>query len=171
MAAPPFLTINPFRLTRTRNMSLFLTGLLLFLVGLSGLVLTAFLAYYFPANMVRSTIATGAISVGSLATQVPEKKKVVSYLFKQVFYWRRWHERVSNARLIASRTTIRVKETGLWNTTKKGLRHLTVSSWRFFIGFIKALLLPYAIAAGISVTLIISGATCLMIAFGIWVFI
>ena len=150
-------------------MSLFFTGLLLFLAGLSGLALTAFLAYYFPANMVRSTITTGAISMGSLATQIPEKKKIVSYLFKQVFYWRRWHNRLSNARLVASRATMRVKEAGLWNTTKKGVRKLAVSGWIFFIGFIKNLLLPYAIAAGIAVIMIFSGGLCIMIAFGVWI--
>ena len=151
-------------------MSLFLIGLILILIGCSGLVLTAFLAYYFPANMVRSTIATGALSMGSLATQIPEKKKIVSYLFKQVFYWRRWSDRVHSARLLASKATSRIKENGFWRTTMKGTRSIAISGWGFFIGFIRALLLPYAIAAGISVTMIIFGGTCLTIALLVWVF-
>ncbi|MBX2818402.1 MAG: hypothetical protein KTR29_01935, partial [Rhodothermaceae bacterium] len=110
------------------------------------------------------------ISMGSLASQVPEKKKIFSFLFKQVFYWRRWSDRVSNARQLASRTTSRVKEIGLWNTTRKAVRYLTVSIWNVVVSFVKTLLLPYAIAAGISITLIISGGFCMMIAFVIGVF-
>lgn|GEM_PF-4764727 len=150
-------------------MSFFIIGLTLFLVGLLGLALTAFLAYYFPANMVRSTMAAGAISVGSIASQVPEKKKIFSYFFKQVFYWRRWSDRLNNARLTAFQTTSRVRELGLWNATKKGAQYLAVSGWNFLIRFVKALLLPYAIAAGISIIMIISGGFCMMIGFGLWV--
>ena len=151
-------------------MSLFLIGVLIFLGGLGGLALTGFLAYFFTANVMRSAVAAGTVSAGSLAAQIPEKKKVVSYLFKQVFYWKSWVGRVASVRLVASNARGMVREIGVRRASWRGVRYVSVVGWGAFRRFLKALVLPYAIAGGLSVVAMFVGGLCMLIAFGIWVF-
>ena len=113
----------------------------MFIIGLGGFSLTLLLVYYLPANLVRSAAATGAVTVGSLATQVPKKKTVLVYLFKQLFYWKSWSGRFNNARVLASNATSSVKEIGFWRTTGRGIRYLGVAGWTTLKGFIKSLLI------------------------------
>lgn len=151
-------------------MNIFLIGILLFLGGLTGLALTLFLAYYFPANMVRSAMTAGAISAGSLATRIPKKKKVFSYLFKQIFYRKSWANRLSTGRIKIARAKASIKEVGVVRSAGMGARVLVVAGWGALKSFTKALLLPYAIAAGVSASAMVIGGFCMLIAAALWVF-
>ena len=152
-------------------MNVFLIGSLVFSCGLVGLTVTLCLAYFFSAHVVRTAMTAGATATASsIAANVPEKKKVFSYLFKQVFYWKSWTARFSAARQFASATTSSIKEIGFWRTTWKGCKHLAVASWNALKSFTKALILPYAIAFGVSCSAMALGSFLMVIGTGIWAF-
>lgn len=114
-------------------------------------------------------MAAGTVSAGSLAAQIPEKKKVVTYLFKQVFYWKSWANRMQGVQLVASNARASVKEIGVRRASWRGMKYLSTAGWGVLRRFLKALVLPYAIAAGLSVVAMVVGGLCVVIAFGIWV--